>query len=303
MTAYDYGFRIYNPGIARFLSVDPLTKGYPWNSTYAFAENDVIRSIDLDGLEKCVVVTSPYNAKRIKALIKKKDFQKIKDIIDYSASNGWVDDQGQPSDYIHRKAEEIYGKGSNKLPIGVSTYIFDDLLIDESLVEKYGDIDDHGGYMSIYHYNYEIDDYEELGILPISKMNGFAESKDFILNDEFWQVNPTYNKYDIGEEFANRYLLFGRDLSIEKILDKLGAKGISLPFDAGSVLGDKLRFAIEGRLRTAGDGSSIVVPMMESGKRVGYIHMQYNINERGEERFKSRGVKWEKDQILDGKIK
>jgi hypothetical protein len=32
--------------------VDPLFQGYPWNSTYAFAENDVIRNIDLDGEEK-----------------------------------------------------------------------------------------------------------------------------------------------------------------------------------------------------------------------------------------------------------
>lgn len=52
---YDYGFRIYNPRIAKFLSVDPLFRAYPWNSSYAFAENDVIRSIDLDGLEKKVV--------------------------------------------------------------------------------------------------------------------------------------------------------------------------------------------------------------------------------------------------------
>ena len=51
-STYDYGFRIYNPNIAKFLSVDPLHQSYPWNSTYAFAENDVIRSIDLDGLEK-----------------------------------------------------------------------------------------------------------------------------------------------------------------------------------------------------------------------------------------------------------
>lgn len=36
------------------LSVDPLTKGYPWNSPYAFAENDVIRSIDLEGAERSV---------------------------------------------------------------------------------------------------------------------------------------------------------------------------------------------------------------------------------------------------------
>ncbi|WP_375577558.1 RHS repeat-associated core domain-containing protein [Marivirga tractuosa] len=52
---YDYGFRIYNPRIAKFLSVDPLTKSYPWNSPYAFAENDVIRSIDLEGGEKLIV--------------------------------------------------------------------------------------------------------------------------------------------------------------------------------------------------------------------------------------------------------
>ncbi len=50
--SYDYGFRIYNPRMGRFLSVDPLTSSYPWNSTYAFAENKVISCIDLDGLEK-----------------------------------------------------------------------------------------------------------------------------------------------------------------------------------------------------------------------------------------------------------
>jgi len=58
---YDYGFRIYNPSIAKFLSVDPLAKEFPWNSTYAFAENDVIRSIDLEGLEK-LIITSEANS-------------------------------------------------------------------------------------------------------------------------------------------------------------------------------------------------------------------------------------------------
>jgi hypothetical protein len=37
--------------------VDPLAVSYPWNSTFAFAENDVIRAIDLEGLERYVVVT------------------------------------------------------------------------------------------------------------------------------------------------------------------------------------------------------------------------------------------------------
>jgi len=55
-TDYDYGFRVYSPKIAKFLSVDPLMKSYPWNSPFAFAENDVIRSVDLDGKEKSIYV-------------------------------------------------------------------------------------------------------------------------------------------------------------------------------------------------------------------------------------------------------
>ena len=48
---YDYGFRIYNPGLGKFLSVDPLTDGYPELTPYQFAGNMPISNIDLDGLE------------------------------------------------------------------------------------------------------------------------------------------------------------------------------------------------------------------------------------------------------------
>lgn len=50
-STYDYGFRIYNPNLGRFLSVDPLFKDYSFLSPYIFAENKVIECIDLDGLE------------------------------------------------------------------------------------------------------------------------------------------------------------------------------------------------------------------------------------------------------------
>ncbi|MEL6658349.1 MAG: RHS repeat-associated core domain-containing protein [Bacteroidota bacterium] len=50
-THYDYGFRIYNPSIARFLSVDPLAPDYPWYTPYQFAGNMPIWAIDVDGLE------------------------------------------------------------------------------------------------------------------------------------------------------------------------------------------------------------------------------------------------------------
>ncbi len=48
---YDYGFRIYNPQIAKFLSVDPLAVEYPWFSPYHFAGNSPIKYLDRDGLE------------------------------------------------------------------------------------------------------------------------------------------------------------------------------------------------------------------------------------------------------------
>jgi RHS repeat-associated protein len=52
---YDYGFRIYNPAIGRFLSVDPLTNEFPWYTPYQFAGNMPIVAIDLDGLEEFLV--------------------------------------------------------------------------------------------------------------------------------------------------------------------------------------------------------------------------------------------------------
>jgi len=50
-TTYDYGFRIYSPGLGRFLSVDPLTKEYAALTPYQFASNNPVEGIDLDGLE------------------------------------------------------------------------------------------------------------------------------------------------------------------------------------------------------------------------------------------------------------
>lgn len=47
----NYKYRVHDPRIGRFLSVDPLTKDYPWNSSYAFSENKVIQFIELEGAE------------------------------------------------------------------------------------------------------------------------------------------------------------------------------------------------------------------------------------------------------------
>src|SRR5690606_4731547 len=51
-----YGMRIYNPGLGKFLSVDPLTKQYPELTPYQFARNTPIQAIDLEGAEAWVVI-------------------------------------------------------------------------------------------------------------------------------------------------------------------------------------------------------------------------------------------------------
>jgi RHS repeat-associated protein len=48
----DYGMRVYDPRVGRFLSVDPLTKGYPWYTPYQFAGNKPVWATDLDGAEE-----------------------------------------------------------------------------------------------------------------------------------------------------------------------------------------------------------------------------------------------------------
>jgi RHS repeat-associated protein len=50
--SYDYGMRIYDPRLGRFLSVDPLMKQFPWYTPYQFAGNSPICYLDLDGKEQ-----------------------------------------------------------------------------------------------------------------------------------------------------------------------------------------------------------------------------------------------------------
>ncbi len=55
----DYGNRIYDPRLGRFLSVDPVTKSYPQLSPYQFASDKPINGIDLDGLEWVLKIYDP----------------------------------------------------------------------------------------------------------------------------------------------------------------------------------------------------------------------------------------------------
>ncbi|MBV6474498.1 MAG: hypothetical protein JPMHGGIA_02822 [Saprospiraceae bacterium] len=49
--SYAYRFRMSDPRLNRFWSVDPLSSKYPGNSSYAFAQNRLIDGTELEGLE------------------------------------------------------------------------------------------------------------------------------------------------------------------------------------------------------------------------------------------------------------
>jgi len=47
----NYKYRMHDPRVGRFFTVDPMYRRYPWNSSYAFSENIVIHGVELEGLE------------------------------------------------------------------------------------------------------------------------------------------------------------------------------------------------------------------------------------------------------------
>jgi RHS repeat-associated protein len=47
----DYGMRVYDPRLGKFLSVDPLSNKFPFLTPYQFSSNSPIANIDLDGEE------------------------------------------------------------------------------------------------------------------------------------------------------------------------------------------------------------------------------------------------------------
>jgi RHS repeat-associated protein len=57
----NFEYRMHDPRIGRFFAVDPLASQYPYNSPYAFSENEVMNAVELEGLEKVHVYNVWYD--------------------------------------------------------------------------------------------------------------------------------------------------------------------------------------------------------------------------------------------------
>jgi RHS repeat-associated protein len=99
----DYGMRIYNPSIGKFLSVDPITAQYPELTPYQFASNSPLWGIDLDGLELYITTQSPKQAFLLLTVVMRiyatETGQQYIDLLNSNKTHIWADVSGQDNEY------------------------------------------------------------------------------------------------------------------------------------------------------------------------------------------------------------
>jgi len=96
---YDFGARIYDARIGRWLSVDPLNKNYPSISPYAFCLNNSLIYLDSDGRE---VIIHGEAAERAVAALQTKTSLKLT----YDAITGQLTAMGKPVSQLDKELFE-----------------------------------------------------------------------------------------------------------------------------------------------------------------------------------------------------
>jgi len=66
--SYDFGARMYDPRIGRWMSPDPLASKYPALSPYTFVGNMPIRAIDEDGRDIVIIGSKEYQQQILESL-------------------------------------------------------------------------------------------------------------------------------------------------------------------------------------------------------------------------------------------
>ncbi len=115
----NYTFRMHDPRVGRFLSLDPLSAQYPHNSPYAFAENRVIDGTELEGLE---FYDSDEALIEIKYGINQIRVQNLSGPGRLMLSDPVYDKQGVPTGERTWKGDVILGKSISISPQSTDSY-------------------------------------------------------------------------------------------------------------------------------------------------------------------------------------
>jgi hypothetical protein len=132
---YAYKYRMEDARIIRFFSPDPLHWKYSYNSDYAFSENKLTNSLELEGLEAVDLMTGVKidmgNQTELKVL-KSNDYALWRDMLQFEMSSSYkaVFENYQKSKNLSKQSmssaggEELntdyYAVTINKLPTGMS---------------------------------------------------------------------------------------------------------------------------------------------------------------------------------------
>jgi RHS repeat-associated protein len=101
----NYTFRMHDPRVGRFLSLDPLAPQYPHNSPYAFSENRVIDGVELEGAEFKKInppIYGPIN-------MSEQDLKRF-DYLSRTLSLDYIDDYPSVKDLYTKERDEILNK-------------------------------------------------------------------------------------------------------------------------------------------------------------------------------------------------
>lgn len=128
----NYTFRMHDPRIGRFFAVDPLFNEYPWYTPYQFSGNNVVMSVELEGLEEKVIISegtsNQYSDGRSPTSeVKEKEYTWE----EYNRDVLKIDPNNLPVNGAHGP------KGKGVLVISSYTYKTDGVVDDEMSVETY----------------------------------------------------------------------------------------------------------------------------------------------------------------------
>lgn len=266
------------------MSVDPLSHAFSWNSPYAFAENDVIRAIDLEGAEKGIVIYSPLLAGKAKEALKLKNYKEVMRIFEYASTHSWVDENGKKSDYHQRLYEKMKG-GRNfyKIPMNQSaTYDWRDKDRNNTgMINRYGEQSKGKGWLRVEFFNIETEQYELLGIIPIAKINSDGVVKDWKFDKTFFNIEPTFSKQNKKDLLKNKGI---------QLLDFASSPINPMPFEPQGYIETEAKIQIEARLRTLGPDNRVILPITGKDGVEGIWYMESYSDDKGVVNYREKSV-------------
>ena len=144
-----FEYRMHDARLGRFWSIDPLAAKYPWNSTYAFAENSPIGYLEMEGLEKVqfgkyAVNFSNLDEKQVKLYLKKyRDYHhgniKVKEIMQTDNDNEYWKVSDISDTYMRSIGTRIV-----KFNMDKTTTLSDNVRMNVGqFITRYGDLEGH----------------------------------------------------------------------------------------------------------------------------------------------------------------